>query len=132
MRALLRPLSTHTVFSPIETIVFIFVLATFAYFQILAGIKHSSFFAPSFPTNIRPAYARFSNNEWLSIGKGDWINRKHSEDRVKALELQQLVFTFDDKSMKVGISIMIRSLPFHAVRHHVTFGMTSSVNVTDI
>ena len=32
MRALLRPLSLHTVHSPIEVIVFVFVLATLAYF----------------------------------------------------------------------------------------------------
>ena len=121
MRALLRPLSTHTVYSPIETIVFIFVLATFAYFQILAGIKHSSFFAPSFPANIRPAYARYGNDEWLGIGKGDWIDWRRSEERVKALELQPIVFTLKDTSSKVGFLTSFADLTIRLGCRDVTF-----------
>ena len=90
MRALLRPLATHSVFSPIEAIVSVFVLATLAYFHILTGIKHSSFFAPTFPSALRPAYARLS--------KGHWTNAFKAEG---AIELQQIVFSLDDKAHKV-------------------------------
>ncbi|KAL7284025.1 hypothetical protein ACG7TL_001300 [Trametes sanguinea] len=99
MRALLRPLSTHTVFSPIETVVTVFVLATLAYFHILSGIKHSSFFESSHPPALRPAYAHLTNGEWVSVPKQDWLEAwKHPRDGVEALELQQIVFTLDDKA----------------------------------
>ena len=100
MRAVLRPLSTHTVFSPIETIVSVFVLATLAYFHILSGIKHSSFFAPTLPPTLRPAYARFTDGEWVSATKHDWAEAwKHPDAGAGAMELQQLVFTLDDKTV---------------------------------
>lgn len=100
MRALLRPLATHTVFSPIETIVAVFVLATLAYFHILDGIKHSSFFAPTFPTTLRPAHARLSGREWMSVSDREWLSAwKHGE---QAVELQQIVFSLDDKHRKVS------------------------------
>jgi len=37
------PISIHAASSPIETIVFFFVLAMLSYFHVLAAIKHSSF-----------------------------------------------------------------------------------------
>lgn len=132
MRAILRPLSIHTVFSPIETIVFIFVLATFAYFQILAGIKHSSFLAPNFPASVRPAYVRFSNQEWLGIGNGDWHDWKHSDGPVKALELQQLVFTMDNNSLTVSHFTMLICLLSRFPRSLVDIHMILSANVHDI
>ncbi|KAI0827168.1 3-hydroxy-3-methylglutaryl-coenzyme A reductase [Trametes gibbosa] len=99
MRALLRPLSKQTAFSPIETIVTVFVLATLAYFHILSGIKHSSFFEPSQPPSLRPAYARLTNGEWVAVTKHDWTEAwKHAGSDVEALELQQLVFSLDDKA----------------------------------
>ncbi|KAI0634834.1 3-hydroxy-3-methylglutaryl-coenzyme A reductase [Trametes polyzona] len=99
MRALLRPLSTHTVFSPIETIVTVFVLATLAYFHILSGIKHSSFFEASHPPSLRPAYARLTNGEWVAVTRDDWAEAwKRAGDGVEALELQQIVFSLDDKA----------------------------------
>ena len=105
MRALLRPLSTHTVFSPIETIVAVFVLATLAYFHILDGIKHSSFFAPTFPSALRPANARLSQGEFMPITEREWFNAwKHGE---QALELQQLTFSLDDKVRKVSTSYFV-------------------------
>ncbi|KAI8986682.1 3-hydroxy-3-methylglutaryl-coenzyme A reductase [Trametes punicea] len=98
MRVLLRPLSTHTVFSPIETIVTVFVLATLAYFHILSGIKHSSFFESPHPPALRPAYARLTNGEWVAVPQHDWAEAwNHPRDGVEALELQQLIFTLDDK-----------------------------------
>lgn len=104
MRALLRPLATHNVFYPIESIVSVFVLATLAYFHILSGIKHSSFFAPAYPTIVRPAHARLSNNEWVGISPRDWVDAwKHPEEGIKALELQQIVFSLDAGDQKVGV-----------------------------
>ncbi|KAH9913104.1 uncharacterized protein B0H18DRAFT_1088202 [Fomitopsis serialis] len=102
MRALTRPFATHNVYFPIESIVFVFVLATLAYFHILSGIKHSSFFAPTYPTNVRPAHARLSGDEWLGVTQRDWLDAaKHPKDAVKALELQQIVFRLDDKERTV-------------------------------
>ncbi|KAI0674556.1 3-hydroxy-3-methylglutaryl-coenzyme A reductase [Trametes maxima] len=99
MRALLRPLSTHTVFSPIETIVSVFVLATLAYFHVLSGIKHSSFFETPQPPTLRPAYARLTDGEWEAVPQHTWAEAwKHHADGVEALELQQIVFTLDDKT----------------------------------
>ncbi|EIW55552.1 3-hydroxy-3-methylglutaryl-coenzyme A reductase [Trametes versicolor FP-101664 SS1] len=99
MRALLRPLSTHTVYSPIECIVTVFVLATLAYFHILSGIKHSSFFEATQPPALRPAYARLTDGEWVAVTKHDWADAwKRAGDGIKALELQQLVFSLDDKA----------------------------------
>lgn len=102
MRALLRPLSLHTVFSPIETIVFVFVLATLAYFHILDGIKHSSFFAPTFPSSLRPAHAKLAGSEWVPISEREWYSAlKRGEDPT--VELQQIVFGLDDKARKVSV-----------------------------
>lgn len=104
MRALLRPLSTHTVYSPIECIVTVFVLATLAYFHILSGIKHSSFFEATQPPALRPAYARLTDGEWVAVTKHDWADAwKRAGDGVKALELQQLVFSLDDKARTVRV-----------------------------
>ncbi|PCH44816.1 3-hydroxy-3-methylglutaryl-coenzyme A reductase [Wolfiporia cocos MD-104 SS10] len=97
MRALVRPFARHNVFYPIETIVFVFVLATLAYFHILSGIKHSSFFAPTYPTNVRPAHARLSDSKWITVSQRDWAEAwKRPQDGVKAMELQQIVFKLDD------------------------------------
>ena len=107
MRAILRPLSTHTVFSPIETCVSVFVLATLAYFHILSGIKHSSFFASSHPPALRPAYARLTNGEWVTVPKQDWVDAwRHSGAGVNAVELQQVVFTVDEKSPLVSVILV--------------------------
>ena len=100
MRALLRPLSLRTVFSPIETVVFVFVLATLAYFHILDGIKHSSFFAPTFPSTLRPAYARLSGSEWLPTSEAQWY--KAATEQAEMVELQQIVFGLDEKARKVS------------------------------
>lgn len=109
MRALLRPLSLHTVFSPIETIVFVFVLATLAYFHILDGIKHSSFFAPTFPSTLKPAYARLSGSEWIATNEREWYTAaKRGQDQ--AVELQQIVFGLDEKARKVSVVAVALSL----------------------
>ena len=131
MRALMRPLSTHTVFSPIETIVAVFVLSTLAYFRILDGIKHSSFFVPTFPSILRPANARLSQGEWLPVTEREWFNAwKHGE---QVLELQQILFSLDDKARKVRIYLSyflsgLRSLQLLHRRHDVD-GHVSNVAV---
>ncbi|KAG2130606.1 hydroxymethylglutaryl-coenzyme A reductase-domain-containing protein [Suillus cothurnatus] len=65
MRSILQPLAGRTVFAPIETIVFFAIVGTLAYFQVLSAIKHSSFFAPSVPSTVRPAHALLRDGEWL-------------------------------------------------------------------
>lgn len=126
MRAVLRPLSTHTVFSPIETIISVFVLATLAYFHILSGIKHSSFFASSHPPALRPAFARLSDGEWVAVSQHDWTEAwKHPGGNLDALELQQVVFTLDDKTQPVSSNVSLRyhfiAFPprvFHTTKFH--------------
>ncbi|OCH91254.1 3-hydroxy-3-methylglutaryl-coenzyme A reductase [Obba rivulosa] len=121
MRALLRPLATHTVFSPIETIVSVFVLATLAYFHILAGIKHSSFFAPSYPSALRPAHARLSNAEWVGVSQRDWNDAwKHPEDGAKALELQQIVFQLNDQVRKAAPQSTLEASALAKITEHLT------------
>ncbi|KAI0777190.1 3-hydroxy-3-methylglutaryl-coenzyme A reductase [Trametes elegans] len=120
MRALLRPLSTHTVFSPIETIVTVFVLTTLAYFHILSGIKHSSFFETPQPPALRPAYARLTDGEWVAVTQHDWTEAwKHTGDHIEALELQQLVFTLDEKAHSAA------SLDASAVAQHLVSELPS-------
>lgn len=103
MRALVRPLAYQSAFSPIETIVFVCVLATLAYFHILAAVKHSSFFAPSFPATLRPAHARLATGSWVGVSERDWFQAfKHPEDGDRTIELQQIVFSLDDKTRKVS------------------------------
>lgn len=101
MRALLRPLSVHTVFSPIETVVFVFVLSTLAYFHILDGIKHSSFFAPTFTSTLRPAHLRLVDSEWTASSEREWFGAWKHEGN--AIELQQISFVLDDKTKQVSV-----------------------------
>ena len=78
------------------------VLATLAYFHILSGIKHSSFFASTRPAALRPAYARLTDGEWVAVSQQDWAEAwKHPGAGVDAMELQQLVFTLDDKTVRM-------------------------------
>ncbi|KAI0790504.1 3-hydroxy-3-methylglutaryl-coenzyme A reductase [Abortiporus biennis] len=121
MRALLRPLAYHSVFSPIETIVFVIVLATLAYFHVLTGIKHSSFFAPTFPSSLRPAHARISNGVWTGVSERDWYNTfKHPETGEHALELQQIVFSLDDRVRKVQPELVLDQSSLAEVTKHLT------------
>ncbi|KAI0089002.1 hydroxymethylglutaryl-coenzyme A reductase-domain-containing protein [Irpex rosettiformis] len=101
MRALLRPLSVHTVFSPIETIVLVFVLSTLAYFHILDGIKHSSFFAPTIPSSLRPAHVRLTDSDqWTASSEREWFGAW--KDGRNVVELQQIAFVLDDKSKQAS------------------------------
>lgn len=108
MRALFRSLSVHTVFSPIETIVFVFVLSTLAYFHILDGIKHSSFFEPTFPSTLRPAHVRLVGQDWVGAAEREWYGAMKLSGG-SAVELQQLVFVMDDRAKKVSLTCFFHS-----------------------
>jgi hydroxymethylglutaryl-CoA reductase (NADPH) len=93
MRALLRPVALHAAFSPIESIVAFSILGTLAYFHVLSAIKHSSFFAPTYPSTLRPAHALLRHNEWVSVSESDATAM--STNSIVSLELQQIIFTLD-------------------------------------
>ncbi len=99
MRALIRPVSIHAASSPIETIVFFFVLATLAYFQVLSAIKHSSFFAPTTPPPLRPSHALLRGNEWATVPETEWYDAL-AHRSSPAVDLQQLTMSFDAKTAK--------------------------------
>jgi hydroxymethylglutaryl-CoA reductase (NADPH) len=99
MRALIRPVSTHAASSPIETIVFFFVVATLAYFQVLSAIKHSSFFVPSSPPPLRPSHALWRGNEWVNVPETEWYDAL-AHRSSSAIDLQQLTMSFDTKTAK--------------------------------
>ncbi|KAI0322966.1 hydroxymethylglutaryl-coenzyme A reductase-domain-containing protein [Amylostereum chailletii] len=102
MRALTRPISRYAASSPIETIVFFFVVATLAYFNVLSSIKHSSFFAPTALLPPRPAIALYRNSEWISSQETLWLDALAHPEQAAALELQQIVMSLDTKSSKKG------------------------------
>jgi hydroxymethylglutaryl-CoA reductase (NADPH) len=99
MRALIRPISIHAASSPIETIVFFFVLATLAYFHVLSSIKHSSFFAPTVPPPLRPSHALWRSNEWVTVPETEWYDAL-AHRSSSAIDLQQLTMSFDAKTAK--------------------------------
>ncbi len=100
MRALIRPISIHAASSPIETIVFFFVLATLAYFHVLSSIKHSSFFAPSLLPPLRPSHALLRNGNWATVQESEWYSALPHHPHVTAVDLQQLVMSFDARTAK--------------------------------
>lgn len=95
MRALLRPLALQAAFSPIEIIVTFFVLWTLAYFHVLSAIKHSSFFAPTYPSTLRPAHALLRGNEWVGVSESKWSEATASAGGALPIELQQIAFSLD-------------------------------------
>src|SRR6266436_4914291 len=99
MRALIRPVSVHAASSPIETIVFFFVVATLAYFQVLSAVKHSSFFAPTTPPPLRPSHALWRSNEWVTVPEAVWYDALAHQSST-AIDLQQLTMSFDAKTAK--------------------------------
>jgi len=90
MRAIPRPFAARTASAPIETIVFVFVLATLSYFYILSAIRQSTYFALSTPNYLRPAYALLTDSEWVPVSGKDWFKTGTH------LELQPIVFSFDN------------------------------------
>jgi hydroxymethylglutaryl-CoA reductase (NADPH) len=99
MRALIRLVSIHAASSPIETIVFFFVLATLAYFHVLSAIKHSSFFAPTTPPPLRPSHALWRSNEWVTVPETEWYDAL-AHRSSSAIDLQQMTMSFDAKTAK--------------------------------
>lgn len=104
MRSILQPLAGRTVFAPIETIVFFAIVGTLAYFQVLSAIKHSSFFAPSVPSTLRPAHALLRDGEWVGVDE-DWYLKRVKTADSRPLELQQLIFSLDPAQSSVTVSI---------------------------
>jgi hydroxymethylglutaryl-CoA reductase (NADPH) len=95
MRALLRPLALQAAFSPIESIVAFVILGTLAYFHVLSAIKHSSFFAPTYPSTLRPAHALLRDGEWIGVSQSKWFDVTVPTNGASALELQQIIFSLD-------------------------------------
>ncbi|KAF9226329.1 hypothetical protein BS17DRAFT_698606 [Gyrodon lividus] len=94
MRALLLPLTGRAVFYPIETIVFFSIIGTLAYLHILSAIKHSAFFAPTFPSTLRTAHTLLRDGEWVGIDE-DWYRQRAASSDAQPLELQPIVFSLD-------------------------------------
>lgn len=110
MRALLRPFAIHAAYSPIETIVFFTVIGTLAYFHVLSAIKHSAFFAPSYPVIPRPALALLRRDEWVGVREHVWSHAKSgADDLITPIELQQVVFSLDSQHRK-DVSVVIPSI----------------------
>ncbi|KAH9974056.1 hypothetical protein BGW80DRAFT_1305031 [Lactifluus volemus] len=101
MRALIRPVSIHAASSPIETIVFFFVLATLAYFHVLSAIKHSSFFAPTTLPPLRPSHVLWRGDEWTNVPESEWKGAlDYPSSRGPTVDLQQLIMSFDARTAK--------------------------------
>ncbi|KAI0064909.1 hypothetical protein BV25DRAFT_1799483 [Artomyces pyxidatus] len=127
MRALIRPISVHAASSPIETIVFFFVIATLAYFHVLSAIKHSSFFAPASLPPLRPSHVLLRNDEWVGVKESAWRQAStHADGAVSVLELQQIFMSLDAKAAKkVPIfSSLDNVTQFLTTRFSTTSGMT--------
>jgi hydroxymethylglutaryl-CoA reductase (NADPH) len=105
MRALLQPLALHAAFSPIESIVAFSVLGTLAYFHVLSAIKHSSFFAPTYPSTLRPAHTLLRDKEWVGVSESKWYDATTTPiNGMIPLELQQIIFTLDPiPAYKTGV-----------------------------
>jgi len=96
MRVIPRPLARRTAFAPIETIVFVFVLVTLAYFRILSVIRQSTFTSLSAPNALRPAYAIFADDAWVPISDNDWFKaRTHHHRGYTPIDLQSLIFSVE-------------------------------------
>jgi len=117
MRALLQPLGRRAVSAPIETIVFFFIVGTLAYFNVLSAIKHSAFFAPTFPSTLRPAHALFREGEWVGVDE-NWYSSRPSDGKV---ELQQIIFTLPPSQDEVSICVIFVGSRILMLSGHTTF-----------
>ena len=104
MRAPLLPLTRRAVFSPIETIVCFAIIGTLAYFHVLSAIKHSAFFAPTFPSTLRTAHALLRDGEWVGVD-ADWYGRRVSDPSSRAVELQQVILSSQSVAMQSEDSV---------------------------
>ncbi len=100
MRAVLKPFVIHAAYSPIETIVFFSIVGTLAYFHVLSSIKHSAFFAPTYPSTFRPSHVLLRQGEWVNVRDTFWhhAKAKFASDEaapVLPVELFPIEFSLD-------------------------------------
>jgi hydroxymethylglutaryl-CoA reductase (NADPH) len=131
MRSILQPLAGRTVFAPIETIVFFAIVGTLAYFQVLSAIKHSSFFAPSVPSTVRPAHALLRDGEWVGVDE-DWYLKRVKTADARPLELQQLIFSLDSAQSSVTVTadsapvdLVSLSQSIDNITHHIAHELST-------
>ncbi|KAG1759153.1 hydroxymethylglutaryl-coenzyme A reductase-domain-containing protein [Suillus occidentalis] len=131
MRSILQPLAGRTVFAPIETIVFFAIVGTLAYFQVLSAIKHSSFFAPSVPSTLRPAHALLRDGEWVGVDE-DWYLKRVKTADSRPLELQQLIFSLDPAQSSVTVAadsapvdLVSLSQSIDNITHHIAHELST-------
>jgi len=79
---------------------FFFVLATLLYFRVLSAIKHSSFFAPSTLSPLRPSHALLRGNEWVAIVETKYDALIRQPNHISVIDLQQLSTSFDGRTAK--------------------------------
>ncbi|KAJ7737854.1 hydroxymethylglutaryl-CoA reductase [Mycena maculata] len=129
MRTVLKPLAIHAAYSPIETIVFLFVVGTLAYLHVLNAVKHSAFFAP--PPPLRPAYALYTaQNSWLPIREAVW---RDSTSSVHRIDLQPLHFSVPDSvspSLQNATDYIAAVYPGFSHLTQAANGWTHTVEVT--
>jgi len=131
MRALLHPLAFHAAYSPIESIVTFFILGTLAYFHVLSAIKHSSFFAPTYPPTLRPAHILLRDGNWVGVGESKWNEATTmSKGTVIPVELQQIIFAQDPVPLyKTGVvsqdSAMLMQESLGNITDHLVLGFSS-------
>ncbi|KAI5996069.1 hydroxymethylglutaryl-coenzyme A reductase-domain-containing protein [Pisolithus marmoratus] len=99
MRASLLPLTRRAVFCPIETITFFSIVGTLAYFHVLSAIKHSAFFAPTFPSTLRTAHALLRDGEWVGVDE-EWYRRRAADPNSCSVELQQVILSSQSASAR--------------------------------
>lgn len=126
MRAIFKPFAIHSAYSPIETIVFFSIIGTLAYFHVLSAIKHSSFFAPSFPATLSPAHALLNHDgQWVSARGSLWLPPGKG-DRIK-VEMQQIVFTLDSsRQQDINFGLVQLSESVLNATHQLTHTFQSS------
>ncbi|KAG1813099.1 hypothetical protein EV424DRAFT_1417143 [Suillus variegatus] len=136
MRSILQPLAGRTVFAPIETIVFFAIVGTLAYFQVLSAIKHSSFFAPSVPSTLRPAHALLRDGEWVGVDE-DWYLKRVKTADSRPLELQQLIFSLDPAQSSATVTadsapvdLVSLSQSIDNITHHIVHGLSTPLGET--
>jgi hydroxymethylglutaryl-CoA reductase (NADPH) len=119
------------VFAPIETIVFFAIVGTLAYFQVLSAIKHSSFFAPSVPSTVRPAHALLRDGEWVGVDE-DWYLKRVKTADARPLELQQLIFSLDSAQSSVTVTadsapvdLVSLSQSIDNITHHIAHELST-------
>ncbi|TRM60414.1 hydroxymethylglutaryl-coenzyme A reductase-domain-containing protein [Schizophyllum amplum] len=142
MRSLLKPLAIQAAYSPIETIVFFFILSTLAYFHILNAIKHAAFFerypspplpfgsARSVEYSLRPAHVLLktessaATTEWIPIRESAFYLPSHSPEVVK-VELQQIDVHADPEYVEVVMDALTAAPEYQDLCHRPSTSVTA-------